>query len=76
MSSIGKWSLIVGIGLVVAAVLCRTLGLIPATVITGLIGLIALGIAGYDAVYTWLERAELRRRGAAARRNHEGRRGR
>lgn len=48
----------------------------PAWVITGLIGLIALGIAGYDAVYTWLERAELRRRGAVARRNHEGRRGR
>ncbi|MFQ6228151.1 hypothetical protein [Nocardia sp. NPDC002869] len=47
-----------------------------ATVITGLIGLIALAIAGYAAVYTWPERAESRRRGAAAHRNHEGRRGR
>ncbi|WP_433490273.1 hypothetical protein [Nocardia grenadensis] len=76
MGSIGKWNLVVGIGFVVAAVLCRMLGLIPATVITGLLGSIALGIAGYDAVYTWLERTELRRHGAAASRKHENRHGR
>ncbi|WP_058853154.1 hypothetical protein [Nocardia jinanensis] len=74
MSGLGKWSLGIGIGLVVLVVLCRMLGLIPATVITGLLGVIALGVAGYDAVYNWLDRAELRRRGAAARRDREGRR--
>lgn len=71
MSGIGKWGLGLGIGFMVVAVLSRMLDLIPATVITGLLGLMGLGIAGYDAVYEWTARADLRRRGAraAARRN-------
>jgi fructose-specific phosphotransferase system IIC component len=44
------------------AVLCGVLSLVPVVVITGLLGLIALGIAGYDAIYNWLDRADLRRR--------------
>ena len=71
MSGIGKWSLGFGAGFMVVAVLCSVLGLIPVAVITGILGVMALGIAGYDAVYEWLTRAELRRRGtrAAARGN-------
>ncbi|MGW5381346.1 hypothetical protein [Nocardia sp. NPDC003963] len=72
MSGIGKWSLGIGAGLVVVAVLCRMLGAIPATVIIGLLSVIALGIAGYDALYEWLGRMQLRRRGARARRDREG----
>ncbi|GGP10231.1 hypothetical protein LDL08_23570 [Nonomuraea glycinis] len=44
------------------AVLCGVLSLVPVAVITGLLGLIALGIAGYDAIYNWLDRGGLRRR--------------
>ncbi len=76
MSGIGRWSLGVGVGLLVVAVLCSGLGLglIPVAVIAGVLGLVAVGIAGYDAVYEWLKRAELRRRGArAARREREAR---
>ncbi|CAL9550810.1 hypothetical protein SUDANB121_04451 [Nocardiopsis dassonvillei] len=71
MSGIGKWGLGLGAGLLALAVLFRMLDLIPATVITGLLGLMGIGIAGYDAVYEWTARIDLRRRGAraAARRN-------
>jgi fructose-specific phosphotransferase system IIC component len=62
MSGLGKWSLGVGAGLLVVAVLCGVLSLIPVVVISGLLALIALGIAGYDAIYNWLDRADLRRR--------------
>jgi cadmium resistance protein CadD (predicted permease) len=76
MSGLGRWSLGVGVGLLVVAVLCRALNLIPVTVITGLLGLIALGMAGYDAIYEWQGRADLRRREARAHREREGRQGR
>ena len=78
MSGLGKWSLGIGVGLVVVAGLCRALNLIPATVIVGIVGLIAVGMAGYDALYEWTERSELRRRGdrARARREREAREGR
>jgi hypothetical protein len=51
------------------AVGCSMLDLIPASVITGVVGLVVLSAAGYDVIYEWLGRAELRRRGekAAAR---------
>lgn len=77
MSGVGKWGLGLGVGLLVAAVLCSVLGLIPVSVITGVLGLMGLGVAGYDAVHTWLERADLSRRGARAaqaRRTREDRR--
>ncbi len=76
MSGLGRWSLGIGAGLLVVAVLCRALDLIPVTVITGLLGLIALGMAGYDAIYEWLGRVNLRRREARAHREREGRQGR
>lgn len=76
MSGLGKWSLGIGVGLLAVAVLCRALNLIPATVIVGIVGLIAVGMAGYDALYEWTNRSELRRRGARARREREAREGR
>ncbi|WP_306367148.1 hypothetical protein [Nocardiopsis sp. CC223A] len=71
MSGIGKWGLGLGVGFVIVAVLCSVLNLITVSVITGLLGLMGLSIAGYEAVDRWLERVNLRRRGAraAARRN-------
>ncbi|MFC4565472.1 hypothetical protein ACFO4E_26745 [Nocardiopsis mangrovi] len=62
----GKWSLGIGAGLLVVSVLCVVLDLVPVGVIAGILGLVAVGMAGYDAVYEWLHRAELRRRGARA----------
>jgi hypothetical protein len=78
MSGLGRWSLGIGVGLLVVAVLCSGLGLglIPVAVIAGVLGLVAVGMAGYDAVYEWLGRAELRRRGARARRREMEREGR
>ncbi|MEN3609069.1 hypothetical protein [Plantactinospora sp. ZYX-F-223] len=67
MSGLGRWSLGIGIGLLVVAVLCSVLTLVPVAVITGILGLVALGIAGYDAVYYWLDRVGQRRREARAR---------
>ncbi|WP_336206735.1 hypothetical protein [Nonomuraea sp. LPB2021202275-12-8] len=76
MSGIGRWSLGIGVGLLVGAVLCAVLNLVPVAVITGLLGLVALGVAGYDAIYNWLDRADSRRREARARREREGLQGR
>ncbi|MCF6466976.1 hypothetical protein FAF44_00920 [Nonomuraea sp. MG754425] len=69
MSGIGRWSLGSGVVLLVVAVLCAVLKLIPVAVITGCLSVIALSMAGYDAIYAWLERADLRRRAARARRD-------
>jgi hypothetical protein len=68
MSGLGRWSLWIGLGLIVVAVLARVLDLIPVTVIVGILGLIGVGMAGYDAIYYALERAELRRRAAKVER--------
>ncbi|UJW30307.1 hypothetical protein L3Q67_34620 [Saccharothrix sp. AJ9571] len=73
MSGIGKWNLGIGAVLLGVAVLCSVLDLIPASVITGILGLIGIGVAGYDVLYNWTERLQLRRRGAKARRESEGR---
>jgi hypothetical protein len=48
------------------AVLCAVLNLIPVAVISGVLSLVALGIAGYDAIYNWLDRGRLRRGDRAA----------
>jgi len=67
MSGLGKWSLVVGLVLMAAAVLCSVMDLIPASVITGVVGLVALGMAGYDALYEWTGRMAARRRQRKAR---------
>ncbi|MFC0533415.1 hypothetical protein [Phytohabitans kaempferiae] len=69
MSGIVRWSLGVGVGLLVVAVLCAVLSLVPVAVITGILGLVALVIAACDAVYNWLDRAGQRRRETRARRD-------
>lgn len=80
MSDLGKWSLRIGLGLLAVAVLCTgpLLGLIPVSVITGVLGLVGIGMAGYDALYEWTARLDLRRREAKAkaRREREAREGR
>ena len=68
MSGVGRWGLWIGLGLLVASVICIALSLVPVAVIAGILGLVALGVAGYDAVYNALDRAEVRRRAAKARR--------
>lgn len=73
MSGLGKWSLGIGIGLIVVAVLCSALKLIPAAVIIGILGLLAVSMAGYDAIYYWLDRVQQRRRAARSRREREAR---
>ncbi|RCV52076.1 hypothetical protein [Marinitenerispora sediminis] len=62
MSAVGRWSLGIGAGLLVVAVAARMLDLIPVTVIAGILGLIGVGMAGYDAAYELLDRARRRRR--------------
>ncbi|MFD6067631.1 MULTISPECIES: hypothetical protein [Amycolatopsis] len=76
MSGFGKWNLGIGAVLMGAAVLCSVLDLIPAAVITGILGLLGLGIAGYDLIDGWAERADLRRREARVLREREERQGR
>ncbi|OHV43423.1 hypothetical protein BBK14_31440 [Parafrankia soli] len=76
MSGIGRWNLGIGVGLLAVAVLCSVLDLIPVAVIAGILGLLAIGVGGYDVVYNWLDQAELRRRAARARREREAREGR
>ncbi|MFI2489739.1 hypothetical protein ACH47X_22690 [Promicromonospora kroppenstedtii] len=71
MSGLGRWSLWIGLGLVVVAVLGSVLALVPVAVIAGILGGIALVMAGYDAVYNALGRAELRRRAAKVQRERE-----
>ncbi|AXB42423.1 hypothetical protein [Amycolatopsis albispora] len=66
MSGIGKWNLSVGAVLVGAAVVCSVLDLISAAVVIGILGMLGVSVAGYDALYNWAERTELRRRGAKA----------
>lgn len=71
MSGLGKWSLGIGTGLLAVAVLFRAMDMIPVTVIAGIVGLIAIGMAGYDALYEWLGRVQRRRGAAKARRERE-----
>jgi hypothetical protein len=71
MSGLGKWSLWVGLGLVVVTVVARALDLIPVTVIAAILALIALGMAGYDWLYEAAERSNLRRRAAKVARERE-----
>jgi Kef-type K+ transport system membrane component KefB len=71
MSGLGRWSLWIGLGLVVVAVVCSVLSLIPVSVFAGIFGGIALVMAAVDAIYNALGRAELRRRAAKVQRERE-----
>lgn len=66
-----RWSLWIGVGLIVVAVIARALDLIPVTVIVGLLGLLALGFAGYGALDEAAGRASLRRRAERVKRERE-----
>ena len=71
MSGVGKWNLGIGVGLMVVAVLCSVLDLIPVAVITGVLGLVAISVAGYDVLNEWAERGSMRRRAARSRQERE-----
>lgn len=71
MSGIGKWNLGIGVALLAVAVLCSVLDLIPAAVIIGVLGLVGIGVAGYDVLYEWTKRIDMRRRAARSRRERE-----
>ncbi|GHH71848.1 hypothetical protein [Promicromonospora soli] len=71
MSGFGKWNLGIGLVLVVVALICRAQGLIPATVILSIVGLLGLGMAAHDVVDNVLERADLRHRAARVKRERE-----
>ncbi|WP_277208429.1 hypothetical protein [Isoptericola croceus] len=69
MSALGRWSLGTGLVLIGVAVVCAVVDLVPVAMIAGVLAIVAMVIAGYDAVYRALERRELRRRGDRARRS-------
>jgi hypothetical protein len=62
VSDLGKWSLGIGASLFAVVVFAKSFDFVPVAASAGLLGVIALGIAGYDAVHEALGRAELRRR--------------
>lgn len=69
MSALGRWSLWIGLGFIAMSVICIVLSFVPIAVVVGILGVVGLGIAGYDAIYNALDRAELRRRAARTRRD-------
>lgn len=71
MSRVIKGSFWIGVVLFAVALLARELDAIPVTVIVGLLGLSAMGFAGYGAFEEWAERSELRRRAAKIARERE-----
>jgi hypothetical protein len=71
LSSLGRWSLWTGFWLFAAVVFARALDLVAVGVMAGILGVVALGMAGYDAIHNALGRAELRRRAARVERERE-----
>jgi cadmium resistance protein CadD (predicted permease) len=71
MSGFAKWCLWIGMGFVAVAVVARALNFIPVTVIAGILGLLGIGMAGYDVLDEATERWDLRRRAAKVRRERE-----
>lgn len=63
MDTAMKWTLGIGVVLLGVAVVCANLDQIPAAVIIGIIGLLAAGVAIWDALYNWLDGASKRREG-------------
>ena len=70
MSWLGRWSLGIGLGLLAVAVVLLVLDVISPGVIIAILGLIGVSMAGYDALYEALGRAQLRRRAAKAHREN------
>lgn len=66
-----RWSLGIALGLFGVVVFAKSFDLIPVAVIAGLLGLLALGFAGYGALDQAAERASLRRRAAKVQRGRE-----
>ncbi|MFE7505274.1 hypothetical protein [Promicromonospora sp. NPDC057488] len=66
-----RWSLWIGLGLFGVVVFAKSFDLITVAVIAGLLGLLALGFAGYGALDNAAERASLRRRAAKVQRERE-----
>lgn len=74
MSGPGRWSLGVGIVLLVVAVgLAAVFNVVGGAAIVGIVGLVGVVMGLYDAVYQALARRDLRRRGARAQQRHDGR---
>lgn len=71
MSSLGRWSLWIGLGLIAVSVICIALSLVPVAAGAGILGLVGVGIAGHDTIYNALDGAELRRRAAKTRRERD-----
>jgi hypothetical protein len=71
VSGVVRGSFWIGVGLVAVAVAARALDAIPVTVIVGILGLLALGFAGYGALEEAVERSNLRRRAAKVQRERE-----
>ncbi|MFJ3403428.1 hypothetical protein [Promicromonospora sp. NPDC090134] len=70
-SRVIRWSLGIGLGLFGVVVFAKSFDLITVAVIAGLLGLLALGFAGYGALDQAAERANLRRRAAKVQRERE-----
>ncbi|WP_036964556.1 hypothetical protein [Promicromonospora kroppenstedtii] len=70
-SRVIRWSLGTGLGLFGVVVFARSFDLITVAVIAGLLGLLALGFAGYGALDQAAERAGLRRRARKVQRERE-----
>ena len=66
-----RWSLGIALGLFGVVVFAKSFDLIPVAVVAGLLGLLALGFAGYGALDQASQRADLRRRAAKVRRERE-----
>lgn len=69
--SVIGWSLGIALGLFGVVVFATSFDLITVAVIAGLLGLLALGFAGYGALDQAAERADLRRRAAKVQRERE-----
>lgn len=69
MSWLGRWSLGIGLGLLAVAAILLFLDVISPGVIIGILGLIGVGMAGYDVLYEALGRFQRRRAAAKAREN-------
>lgn len=71
MSDLGKWSLGIGVSLFAVVVFAKSFDLVPVAAVAGLLGVIALSMAGYDALHEALGRAELRRRALRVQQERE-----
>ncbi|MEU2199802.1 hypothetical protein [Isoptericola sp. NPDC019482] len=74
MSALGRWSLGIGIVLVVVAVvLAAVFNLFGGAALVGIVGLVGVVMGLYDAAYQALARRDLRRRGERAQQRRDSR---